>query len=50
MVLQIYWKETSTHAFACEYFKSFRGSFFHRTTPVAAFEVNFSIRKGFSKK
>ena len=36
--------------FSCEYSKSFRESFFHRTTPVAALEVNFSIRKEFLKK
>ena len=29
---------------------SFMNSFFHRTTPVAAFELCFSIRKEFLKK
>ena len=36
--------------FSCEYSKSFRNSFFYRTTPVAAFELCFSIRKDFLKK
>ena len=35
---------------SCEYSKSFRNSFFYRTTPVAAFELCFSIRKEFLKK
>ena len=36
--------------FSCEYSKGFRNSFFYRTTPVAAFELCFSIRKEFKKK
>ena len=34
---------------SCEYSKSFRGSFFYRTTPVAASELSFSIRKEYDK-
>ena len=36
--------------FSCEYSKSFRDSFFHRRTPVAAFELCFSIQKEFKEK
>ena len=40
---------TLNTGFSCEYFKSFRNNFFYRATPVAAFELYFSIRKIFSK-
>ena len=33
-----------------EHSKSFSDSFFYRTTSVAAFELSFSIRKGFLEK
>ena len=36
--------------FPSEYSKSFRKSFFYRTTLLAAFELCFSIRKEFLKK
>ena len=39
-----------TNKFSCAYSKTFRDLFFHRTIPVAGFEVNFSIRKEFEKK
>ena len=38
------------HVVSCEHSKSFRDSFFYRTTPVAAFELSFSIRKELKKK
>ena len=36
--------------FYCKYSKSFRNSFFYRTTLVAAFELCFSIIKEFLEK
>ena len=36
--------------FFSEYSKSFRNSFFYRATPLAAFELCFSIREEFLKK
>ena len=47
--LQLYWKETARH-FPVHIPKLFRDCFFNRTTPVAAFEVSFSIKKEFQKK
>ena len=38
-------KETSTQVFSCEYSKGFRDSLNYRTTPVATFELSFSISK-----
>ena len=43
--LQLYSEETPTQVFSCEYSKSFRDTFFYRTTLVAAFELSFSIRE-----
>ena len=40
---QLYQKRTSTQVFSCE-------RLFYRTTPVAAFELSFSIRKEFKEK
>ena len=37
--LQLYWKETATQVFSCEYCKIFKKSFFYRTPLVAAFSV-----------
>ena len=45
--LQPYLKETPSQVFSCDYFKSFRNNFFHRTAMVAAFDLSFSIRKNF---
>ena len=48
--VQPYQKMTPAWLFSCKYSKSFRDSFFYRTTPAAAFELCFSIRKEFEKK
>ena len=48
--MQLYKKETPTQVLSCEYSKSFKNSFFYRTTPVAAFELYCSIRKKNSKR
>ena len=48
--LQLYYEETPTQVFSCEYSKTFRDTFFYRTTPVAAFELSFSIREELKKK
>ena len=36
--LQLYWKETLTQVFSCEFCELFNDTFFHRTPPVAASE------------
>ena len=36
--------------FCCEKYTKIRDSFFHRTNPVAAFELSSSIRKEFWKR
>ena len=38
-------RDSATQVFFCEYSEPFRNSFFNRTTPVAAVELRFSIRK-----
>ena len=48
--LQLYYKETPTQVFSCEILKVLLTAltvFFYGTTPVAAFEVSFSIGKEF---
>ena len=39
--LQLYWRETPTRVFSCEYSKTFKNNFFYRTTTVAALEFVF---------
>ena len=47
---RLYYKETPTWEFYCEYSKNFRNSFFYRSTTVAAFELRFEYQKEFLTK
>ena len=38
--LQLYWKETQTHVYSCEYFKIFKNNYFEEHLQTAASELN----------
>ena len=47
---RLYYKETPTWVFYCEYSKNFRNNFFYRATTVAAFELCSKYQKEFLTK